>query len=367
MIGKTTMGELIASAWDGATGACRWDRFLARAGDALTATVSVLFSQVPGRRESGFLGVTGLDAGTIRNYREHYAARNILMTLGEAQHRPGIVRTSETICPSRVLLRSEYYNDFMRPLDTRYSIALTPVREPDRAIHLSLFRPEQAGPFGDAERRLMSDLSPHLTRALQVHLVLAEQRQRVRLLEQSLEEQGRAVAFLDSGGRVLFVNRVLDAVLARKDGLSLTRRGLAADAPSAGRRLQTAIAEAAAGGPPSAVLIERPSGERPYAVLVAPVPADAADEGAAQARVSVVIAEPDRPPGLRLRTLQDLYGLTAAETRLLDALARGQALGEIADAAGISVHTARTHLKRVLSKTGTHRQGDLIRLVHSVA
>lgn len=58
-----------------------------------------------------------------------------------------------------------------------------------------------------------------------------------------------------------------------------------------------------------------------------------------------------------------LYGLTNAEARLACALSQGEALGELSRRWDISRETLRTHLKRVLGKTGTSRQSELVRLL----
>ncbi len=57
--------------------------------------------------------------------------------------------------------------------------------------------------------------------------------------------------------------------------------------------------------------------------------------------------------------LQSRFRLTAAETRVALGIARGESLAAIAKMYGISVETARTHLKAVFTKTGTHRQAEL--------
>lgn len=59
-----------------------------------------------------------------------------------------------------------------------------------------------------------------------------------------------------------------------------------------------------------------------------------------------------------------LYGLTAAEARLACALSQGHDLSKLSAQWRVSRETLRTHLKRVLSKTGTSRQTDLVRLLN---
>ena len=61
--------------------------------------------------------------------------------------------------------------------------------------------------------------------------------------------------------------------------------------------------------------------------------------------------------------LRATFGCTAREATLALTLSRGCTLAEAAGVLGISIHTARTHLKRVFRKTGTKRQTELLRLV----
>ena len=62
-------------------------------------------------------------------------------------------------------------------------------------------------------------------------------------------------------------------------------------------------------------------------------------------------------------TLQRLYGLTPAEARIADALARGNSIEEIAAEQGIGCETVRKQVKGVLSKTGTHRQAQCVAMM----
>lgn len=59
------------------------------------------------------------------------------------------------------------------------------------------------------------------------------------------------------------------------------------------------------------------------------------------------------------------YAITPAESRLMQLLVQGMTVAEAADALGVSLPTARTHLARLFDKTGTSRQADLVRLAMS--
>jgi DNA-binding CsgD family transcriptional regulator len=58
----------------------------------------------------------------------------------------------------------------------------------------------------------------------------------------------------------------------------------------------------------------------------------------------------------------DRHNISKAEGRLLLALAEGRSVAQHAGALGISVNTARTHMRRLLEKTGASGQLDLLRL-----
>jgi DNA-binding CsgD family transcriptional regulator len=81
----------------------------------------------------------------------------------------------------------------------------------------------------------------------------------------------------------------------------------------------------------------------------------------------LIIVDPGicrEPAGLLLR---EMFGLTSAETRIATGLLRGLELRDIAAAHKVSEGTVRTQLKSVLSKTGTHRQVELVTLLTSLA
>ena len=62
-------------------------------------------------------------------------------------------------------------------------------------------------------------------------------------------------------------------------------------------------------------------------------------------------------------TLEARYGLTRAEGRVVRRLGAGSSITEIARELGVGTETVRTHTKRAMHKTDTHRQAELVSLV----
>jgi DNA-binding CsgD family transcriptional regulator len=81
----------------------------------------------------------------------------------------------------------------------------------------------------------------------------------------------------------------------------------------------------------------------------------------------VLISDPDHGIGLNRERLQQIYGLTPAEARLATLLVEGKRLRTAAADLEISFETARTHLKRIFSKTNSESQADLVRLLLNLA
>ncbi|CAH1665871.1 DNA-binding transcriptional regulator, CsgD family [Hyphomicrobiales bacterium] len=67
---------------------------------------------------------------------------------------------------------------------------------------------------------------------------------------------------------------------------------------------------------------------------------------------------PDLPDCVR-----QMFSLTDAETKYAIALVRGLSLAEEAEAQGVRVSTARTHLAHIFQKTNTHQQSQLVALL----
>jgi DNA-binding CsgD family transcriptional regulator len=76
---------------------------------------------------------------------------------------------------------------------------------------------------------------------------------------------------------------------------------------------------------------------------------------------AVFVVDPAAGPGAQIRHFAARFGLTPAETRVLAEIIAGYGLLAAAARLNITYATAREHAKRILSKTGTARQTELIR------
>jgi DNA-binding CsgD family transcriptional regulator len=76
--------------------------------------------------------------------------------------------------------------------------------------------------------------------------------------------------------------------------------------------------------------------------------------------------DPAADLGRRLAAARMVFGLSPGQMALAACIASGQSLTDAAETLGVSINTARTHLKRIYDKTGVNAQTALVRLLLSI-
>ena len=235
---------------------------------------------------------------------------------------------------------------------------------------LSLYRGPHEAPFDDEQLAVLQSIAPHLQAALVVHHRLKALESRISDLETALDQLQTALILIDAKGRSILANQAARHICDRPNSLRLSAQRLTALDPTENSRLSGIISRAISAGIRKsaqfggATLISRP-GKRPLQILAAPffTQSKAFPKGS----VAVVfISDPEQKPAVLSEILHTLYGLTEAESRLAISLLDGKSLAEAADSIGVGRETVRSQIKSALHKTGTARQGEMIRLLSSI-
>ena len=90
---------------------------------------------------------------------------------------------------------------------------------------------------------------------------------------------------------------------------------------------------------------------------------DARERGEAASAAVVFVARANMMLPVDVGTVARIYGLTPAETRVLQHLIAGASLTEAATALGVSETTAKTHRNHIFLKTGVSRRTELFALI----
>jgi len=252
------------------------------------------------------------------------------------------------------------YTQFLWPRGLGWGAAtLIPVPNGDALV----FHLERRRDRGPVERHLLDALDglrPHLARAAMLSARM--QFERARVAVETLNAIGLPAAVLGARMHMLAANGLLEAL----DAQVAIRAGdrLALTSPPANTLLRETLDRLEVLDEAVAASIPLPAqAGHPSAVLhLLPVRRAALDIFS-NARALLVVTQlaAASAPGADL--LAGLFDLTPAEARIARALTEGLTLQDAATRYGLSLETVRSQLKSVLSKTGTHRQTELVALL----
>jgi DNA-binding CsgD family transcriptional regulator len=315
-------------------------------------------------------------AGGQLEYEQHWRDLDPRMSL--ARSSPGRVFSDIQHIEPKAFERSDVYHAVMRPFGARYSLFGSMPLARGYTLAQGMMRGPSAGAYDDDEVRTLMRLWPHLRRGIDLRLELGTLRSRVADLVNALDAMPSPVFVLDHDTRIQHYNAAAARLVDTHDGLSIKNQRLLTSHPKTTAQLRATISNAIAfadaastGDVPAITVVEvaRATGS-PLALVVHPLrPRNALRaRGHARARALVVVHDPDARPRVDPSLIASVHDLTPTEAELAAALAEGKSLAEFAVARGCTEATARTHLKRVLEKTGTRRQAELVhRILASTA
>ncbi|MEJ0025426.1 MAG: helix-turn-helix transcriptional regulator [Rhizomicrobium sp.] len=324
--------------------------------------------------EVGSVVAAGLDSVDFGNRLGRFADRNPLKSQPGRLHPkargrggrwlPGMMRDVDWLAKDE-FVRTEYYNDFYTAFDIHSDISIGLTFEDGKWTGIDAYRAQRQGPFTAADLAFCAALHPHLIRAQKLGRKLSEARAVAQSLAHIVDRSPDALFLIDRTGRVRHVNSAGEAMLARRDDLTVVGGMLIACRAESGKRLQALIGAAGSRDPQvrqgGAMALTSAATEARLSITVAPLRAERlSDDGPC---VLVGVSDLDAPWRIADQQLRDLFALTVAEIRVTRWLLEGQAPREIANQLGISLNTVRSQLASIFEKTGTTGQAELSRLL----
>jgi uncharacterized protein YhfF/DNA-binding CsgD family transcriptional regulator len=239
---------------------------------------------------------------------------------------------------------------------------------------------EVVWPRGVAHR--IRQVAPYLDRGIALLRQLSQQRRMAVALEAILARIQTAVVTVGPTMAVGFTNLAAEALFRRGDGFRFRNGTLRTRWPADEQRLKSAVEAACSRVNRSGVLtndigrqrsmgnlvsIFRNDGQPPYQASVFPLkPSHAIHDLAHTCEAILFVEDPEQKPG---PDQADLYSrafrLTPAEARLAVHLASSGSLRDAADTLSVTYNTARSQLRAIFDKTGTHRQTELMRVLQT--
>lgn len=255
--------------------------------------------------------------------------------------------------------RLPVYHDLYCKHDLTWWAAVS-FRVGDRDWAMPLLRSEAKGPF-EAQAHCLLELVPHLSRIIGIGtaMMAAGTNDAVEMFELGR----RPAVSVDWSGRCIALNAGAESLLGR-DLFIAGGRLRATDAGSDSQLqgfVHAALQARSMAELPPAITIRR-AGRMPV-IVDAVTTSSALSRGGFTLQRILLLTDLEHSSPTGAATLRQIFGFTQAEARLAEQLSAGLTLAQASERLGLSLETARTQLKTVFARTGTHRQADLVRLL----
>lgn len=357
----------------------RWTEAIAAIAQSLGADRALLFTPFVGPDRGGLLFPWRIEEQHLGIWASRYIDHDIWAA--EAQNKglwhEGAVLTDRDLVPDAVLRESVFYREFLSQIGiARVCVGVVFGGSPGLpSTSLSLFRGPDDAPFGEDDKRSLTRLVPHLSRALGLMHRLSHARHQSETLRAALDRLSVGVFLLDGEFRLSHANGAAHRVLERADGLALDgqQRLRGALQGASERRLEDWLEQAARlpvdqrHAFNQSVQVPRHDGLAHYSLQWCPLELEDPLTHIDSARHIVFVTDPRRVDLPDAPQLQQALGLSAAEARVATALVEGCSYREAAERLHITEETVRSHTKAVYAKTRTRHKVGLTRLILSLS
>jgi DNA-binding CsgD family transcriptional regulator/PAS domain-containing protein len=311
----------------------------------------------------------GVDEAFVGRYRDQFAARDGWLHALAGQP-VATIRSDDLLATEPSPITDRSVQAFLSDNDGGHALGAVLGGGPGGRTVIVVHRAHHLGPHAPADGAMCALLLPHLQAALALQRELTEARARAAWLEAVLDRLPLAVLLVDHDLKVWLCNRAARRLTAARLGLVVRDGRLRALEPAGTARLQQIVGRAAdaaaTAGPAREVATRLMHADSPIALQVMTLPLPTAAGGRVDADgpvAALLVGDSQQTFHASEAVIGALYQLTLAEARLVGALLTGMRVRELADSLGLSEQTIRTQLKRVLQKTGTGRQSELVRMV----
>ena len=351
------MSRMAHSFFDAAIGEESWPRALARLASSFGGFESNFMVWDRTRSRVDFSAWAEFTDETSKSYSRCEAL---------IQSRRGQVILTQNL-PDEVFLRDEIYNEFLRPLGTRYLMGLKLADSGSRVSMLRIHRHASNGPYSSADARKLNQLFPNFSRAARLHLNEIHAKQKAAVSAAALDQLQIGVIVIDRGWRVLHANALAQDAFAEGSSLWVLDGRLVLGCAEADAALRCSIGEACdVWGDPlqiTALGLQRFwAGD--YELSVSTFADDSSLVVRATSEVFLITLKRREWPLQDLTAaLKSRFALTNTEACVVEQITQGRTLQQIAAHDSKSINTIKTHLKAVFTKMEVRSQSDLVRVV----
>jgi len=281
----------------------------------------------------------------------------------------GAIYRDHDVFGAEALRNSRVWQEWMRPQDMYGGLACRLAGNGQGFWLFDVQRGQHQEGFDAQDAALLEKLYPVLRRVVELRRHIGRvtiQRDEAR---GALDRIAMGITILDQDMRITYANEGADEILSDPDSAVGLRQGRLYARQAADQRQLRQLVEGAmrsAQDPlashQASMILHGEDGSHSLSACAMPAPPSPNSAG----KVLIALRRLETAANL-VACARQLFDLTDTEAKFASALASGSSLTEAAEAQGVRISTARTHLARIFQKTNTRQQSQLVSLLRSAA
>jgi DNA-binding CsgD family transcriptional regulator len=363
---QRTNGELaalLATFYETAGAPATWSPIVKSVMASCGATVGLIVShdyETGGGRIEYAENISG---DLVLSYNSHHATTNIWLRREEIFCKADGVVTGEEVVSLDEMKASAFFRDWLRPAGIFHTAWSVLARKGKRLVCAGFGRPPSHKAFEPQELAVIAQMMPHLRGIMQLRSLVGETNLSQYILMEMMGALSVGVALLDGDCQIIEANRIAAGWLAKGNDVRLRADGSGSVHNGLKSNLQSLLKSAIDSSGERRMAVMRSDDPEPVTLILASLQDSGGVFGQSRCGAVLVISDPEYRCRIREDQLVKFYGFTPTEAKLARLISNGYRLEEASKRMGIGYQTARTHLKRIFSKTGVDRQSELVRLL----
>ncbi len=343
--------------------------FLTQLKHLLNLQHATLIVRQPTTTDAGLIYTSGDDADIALFGNEVGAYTSLYIQDPLVNLPPNEVVTIDDLTLRSELLKSDFYQMFLKPFNIYYIAGIDWMYEKNSRISIRFTRDESQGKFTEDEKAFFRLLIPHLQQSVALGIQLRQLDSERQIYADSISKRSIGIFTLDKNGCILQSNTTAEQYLKDADGFHVVHNRIklnnSALNESFNHYIQIALEAIRKHERASvnALAVTRESGKAPYQLMIKPMSFESHDESDVTPYLTVLIQDPEKNLEISVRTLMNLYQLTMSEATIAILLAEGNSTDEVAEELNIKKNTVRAHLRSMFVKMGVTQQSMLVTLV----
>lgn len=276
------------------------------------------------------------------------------------------LQQGETVyCNQRIaiedFIHTEYYQNYFKPMRTYHAIGGVLIRDGVHESVCAVTRDDKAQPYNADELELMTLLCPHLSQAMQIFNTLQLQKDYQTLSQSVIEQKTQPVFVCSADADILLLNAAAETVLSQQQLFTGSGGKLRLSEPSAAERFSSYVCHCASFAArdiycKEAIQLEHADGSI-STISVSPL---RGCQDFTRLPTDICLVSVSQSNNLDWASIKQQFGISAAESKLLQALYLKRKLSDLSPEFNVSCNTLRSQLQSIFSKLGVSSQTELI-------